>query len=79
MKFFVLMFTLFQALNSQAEGLKKVNYASETADLSNSSNGKAEESLTPEQKEKILKEVEELKKKQLESQKVLNDIEESEE
>lgn len=57
------------------EGLKKVNYKNETSDkMEVQPVGKDTPSLTPEQLEKVKKDIEAYKARQAESQKVLDEL-----
>lgn len=56
------------------EGLKKVNYENETSDMNVQAVGKDTPGLTPEQLEKVKKDIEAYKAKQAESQKALDEL-----
>jgi hypothetical protein len=77
-KWFSLFFFLNLSLSYSSDktsGLKKTSYANETADM-NLPSGTKGQGLTPEQTEKVLKEIEIIKAKQLESQKILDELDE---
>lgn len=64
---------------SFAEGLKKINYENQTSETkSQESAATASPSLSKEQTDQLMKELEVLKKRQEESQKILDDLEKEE-
>jgi hypothetical protein len=61
---------------NKTTGLKKVNYANETADIYNK--GAGETALSPEQAKQLLKDIETIKARQAESQKILDELDKDE-
>lgn len=74
---FSVMALFFVFESSRASGLKKVNYQDQTAETQTSSvqGAEAPSGLSPEEAKKLLQDIDKIKANQLESQKILDELE----
>ncbi len=72
------LLSLFFTQFTFAEGLKKVDYKNQTTESEKKGSSEAAPSLSPEQTKQLMDQVEDLKKKQVENQKFMDELENDE-